>query len=282
MEKVPFPTPPGPIDDEIEGSSQTSADVWFDSSTVRPDSAPPPAEIKINMYPEQNLGNSSQKKTDAGALFGDLEGGLAKQVAGTIWENTKSQTQGFISFYSNVDLIRPYFEVEGKTVVRRLVGSLIPTPKSEILDDHKEPEMYGPTMIVFTLVLILLWGMKSRNTVVNEGTLVGTAMGVCFSYWVSSSCVLFALVYLFSIRMRLLQVVSAVGYALFGYCLTLSFHHLIGSPFTIAFALLSSLHLALLFFSRSSSKKYGFIMLLVSFGVHFSFILYLRFFSAYV
>lgn len=48
--------------------------------------------------------------------------------------------------------------------------------------------MYGPTMLAFTLSAVLLVTMKSTGATVRaEGTLMGTAFGLTFSYWFGSS-----------------------------------------------------------------------------------------------
>ena len=63
-------------------------------------------------------------------------------------------------------------------------------------------------MLVFSLVAVLLYGMKTSGHVVEEGTLMGTAMVVCLGYWLGVSMVLFFLAYLFNAHFSLLQILS--------------------------------------------------------------------------
>ena len=50
-------------------------------------------------------------------------------------------------------------------------------------------------MVVLTLIAVLLAGMKATGHTMQEGTLMGTAMGTCFGYWLGASAFFFALAY---------------------------------------------------------------------------------------
>ncbi|EDV29561.1 uncharacterized protein TRIADDRAFT_8856, partial [Trichoplax adhaerens] len=82
-------------------------------------------------------------------------------------------------------------------------------------------ELYGPLMLVFTLVAVLLFGMKSSETIVREGTLFGTAFGISFSYWFGASIFYYAIAFLCSTKISFIEMLSLTGYALFGTCLCL-------------------------------------------------------------
>ncbi|XP_042339397.1 protein YIPF3, partial [Plectropomus leopardus] len=69
-------------------------------------------------------------------------------------------------------------------------------------------ELYGPLMLVFTLVAILLHGMKTSGTVIREGTLMGTAIGTCFGYWLGVSSFIYFLAYLVNAQITMLQTLS--------------------------------------------------------------------------
>jgi len=131
-----------------------------------------------------NFGESSSPKDTVVTLDG-FHTKIAQEVAGNLIQSTKSQAKGFIDVYANIDLIRPYFDVDGKEVLMRLMQSLLPRPNSNILNNHAD--LYGPVMLVFTLISILLLGMKLSHTSVEEGTLMGTAFIICFTYWILTS-----------------------------------------------------------------------------------------------
>ena len=50
-------------------------------------------------------------------------------------------------------------------------------------------------MVVLTLIAVMLAGMKVTGQTVQEGTLMGTAIGTCFGYWLGASLFFFALAY---------------------------------------------------------------------------------------
>ncbi|PNI77453.1 YIPF3 isoform 13, partial [Pan troglodytes] len=132
----------------------------------------------------------------------------------------KRQASRAFSLYANIDILRPYFDVEPAQVrsrtlclpagrggsrlesqhfgkprradhkvrrsrpswLTRLLESMIPI-KMVNFPQKIAGELYGPLMLVFTLVAILLHGMKTSDTIIREGTLMGTAIGTCFGYW---------------------------------------------------------------------------------------------------
>ena len=69
-------------------------------------------------------------------------------------------------------------------------------------------ELYGPVMLVFTLVAILVYGMKSTEHIVQEGTLMGTAIGISFLYYLGTTSLFFFLSYLVNAEISLVQMLS--------------------------------------------------------------------------
>lgn len=205
-----------------------------------------------------------------------------------MFRQAQSQAGGFLNFYSNLDLLKPYFDVELPAVIRRIKLSLLPWRPQELLTSGTPPDLYGPTMLVFTLVAVLLVGMKLSHQSVREGTLIGSAFGLCFSYWVVASLGVRLTAYLVTMTLSLLEALSLVGYALSGYCLGLITHYLLYpiSPTLsitglVAFGGASAASLAVVFWSnlRYHGKNKAFVAGCVG-GVHFLFLLYIRFFYA--
>uniref|UniRef100_A0A1I7XI45 Protein YIPF3 n=1 Tax=Heterorhabditis bacteriophora TaxID=37862 RepID=A0A1I7XI45_HETBA len=71
------------------------------------------------------------------------------------------------------------------------------------------PDLYGPSMVVLTMVALLLFNMKSSGFVVPNGTLMGTALFTCFGSWLSLSSVLYLVCSLFGADISLLQLISS-------------------------------------------------------------------------
>lgn len=65
-----------------------------------------------------------------------------------------------LNSYGRIDLFRPYFDVEPRQVRNRLIQSFIPRRPSQM---NVSSDMYGPTMIILTLIALLLYSMKSSG-----------------------------------------------------------------------------------------------------------------------
>ncbi|XP_048864934.1 protein YIPF3 [Brienomyrus brachyistius] len=159
---------------------------------------------------------------DDGEFLGmkGFKGQLGRQVADEVWQAGKRQASKAFNLYANIDILRPYFDVEPIQVRNRLIESMIPV-RMISFPQKVAGELYGPMMLVFTLVAILLHGMKTSGTVIREGTLMGTAIGTCFGYWLGVSSFIFFLAYLCNAQITMLQMLSLLGYGLFGHCVVL-------------------------------------------------------------
>lgn len=171
---------------------------WYDEGASGP-SMGKDNDVGIDVGGFGNLHErGSGRSGGASSSFGGLENKIAYEVAGQMLRQAQTHAGGFLNIYSNLDLVKPYFDVELATVLRRLRASFVPSgffshhrsassalPTTSMDDEEGEsPEhdLYGPTMLMFTLVAILLLGMKLSNRSIQEGTLIGSAFGLCFSY----------------------------------------------------------------------------------------------------
>jgi hypothetical protein len=108
---------------------------------------------------------------------------VASTVSSYVFTTGKQKAQQALNIYSHIDYLRPYFDVEPKDVLNRLINSLKPIEK----DSNLITELYGPLMILFTLCAIIIYQMKMASHSIQDGTLIGTAFFVCFSYWIGTS-----------------------------------------------------------------------------------------------
>ncbi|XP_065174664.1 protein YIPF3-like [Sycon ciliatum] len=230
----------------------------------------------------------SRSGTDGDHLTQRIQGEVANQVAGQVWQAGKQSARRVFDVYGNVDFLRPYFDVEPWQVRRRLFWSLIPqrpTGDPQPLDT----ELYGPVMLVFTLVAILVYGMKSADHVVQEGTLMGTAIGISFLYFVGTASLFFFLAYLLNAQITLIQMLSLTGYGLFGPCVTLFLAIVIPSQtekmfysFWLVLCGLSALKMACAIVSRTYTRKQALALSAVVIVIHMLFVLYLHFSYAHL
>ncbi|XP_047459088.1 protein YIPF3 [Mugil cephalus] len=180
-------------------------------------------EMHQRMKEEEEVAAEAEAATDEdGEFLGmkGIKGQLGRQVADEVWQAGKRQASRAFSLYANIDILRPYFDVEPVQVRSRLIESMIPVPMINF-PQKVAGELYGPLMLVFTLVAILLHGMKTSGTVIREGTLMGTAIGTCFGYWLGVSSFIYFLSYLVNAQITMLQTLSLLGYGLFGHCVVL-------------------------------------------------------------
>ncbi|KIH60419.1 Yip1 domain protein [Ancylostoma duodenale] len=87
----------------------------------------------------------------------------------------------------------------------RLLRSFVPRRPSQM---NASPDLYGPSMVVLTMVALLLFNMKSSGYVVQNGTLMGTSFFTCFGSWLALSGVLYVLCFLLGAEISMLELVS--------------------------------------------------------------------------
>ncbi|KAM6915826.1 protein YIPF3 [Xenentodon cancila] len=242
-------------------------------------------EMHQRMKEEEEVAAEAAAADDAnnGDFLGmkGLKGQLGRQVADEVWQAGKRQASRAFSLYANIDILRPYFDVEPVQVRSRLMESLIPVRMINF-PQKIAGELYGPLMLVFTLVAILLHGMKTSGTVIREGTLMGTAIGTCFGYWLGVSSFIYFLAYLVNAQITMLQMLSLLGYGLFGHCVVLlvtyniHFHFL----FYVLWLLiggLSTLRMVAALLSRTVGQTPRLLLCGMLSLLHMSFLLYLHF-----
>jgi len=201
-----------------------------------------------------------------------------------VWEAGQQQVQRAFILYTNIDLFRPYFDVEPKQVRNRLFVSLVPQKPSSM--QKIAEDLYGPLMLLFTLVALLLYMMKTSEYTVKDGTLIGAAFVTCFGYWFFVSLCIYTMAYIFSSSVTMTQTFSMIGYALFGHCIVLAltiFVHPFSHSHTffylllVVFGGLSSIRLALFFISRTPTKTHKLILAGIVCMLHLGFLCYLHF-----
>ncbi|KAJ8021350.1 Protein YIPF3 [Holothuria leucospilota] len=209
---------------------------------------------------------------------------VKSQVADQVWQTGKQQAKKAFDLYANIDILRPYFDVEPKQVISRLLFSFIPRKPSGT--PQKVPaELYGPVMIVFTLVAILLMGMKDAGRTVRDGTLMGSAIGISFGYWLMASAIFFTVAYITNTYITVVQVLSLTGYSMFSFCVVLFYGTVMHSIQSHAFfysvwsilGSLSALRMVFVYISRTTGKSQRLLMIGTIVTVHMLFLLYLHF-----
>ncbi|KAM6956368.1 protein YIPF3 [Aplochiton taeniatus] len=244
-------------------------------------------EIHQRMTEEEEVAEEAEATEEETGEDGEflgmkgIKGQLGRQVADEVWQAGKRQASKAFNLYANIDILRPYFDVEPLQVRNRLIESMIPIRMINF-PQKIAGELYGPMMLVFTMVAILLHGMKTSGTVIREGTLMGTAIGTCFGYWLGVSSFIYFLAYLCNAQVTMLQMLSLLGYGLFGHCVVLfvtynvHFHSLFYVLWLVVGGL-STLRMVSALVSRTVGQTPRLIICGTLAALHMLFLLYLHF-----
>uniref|UniRef100_A0A0R3RT63 Protein YIPF n=1 Tax=Elaeophora elaphi TaxID=1147741 RepID=A0A0R3RT63_9BILA len=224
----------------------------------------------------RNRSNSTSNDTQA------TEDMLHTKLSQMVWEAGSKQMKDTFNSYGRIDLFRPYFDVEPRQVRNRLIQSFIPRKPSQMSVSN---DMYGPTMIILTLVALLLYSMKSSGYTVQDGTLIGTAMVTCFGAWFFMSLVIYALCLVFNVDISFVHFFSLYGYSLCSHCvvllLTMIFHplhsHLFFYATMIIFCVPSVLRVVCFWKFQSLMKLRIVSITVATYMLHLSYLCYLHY-----
>ncbi|GFS23674.1 protein YIPF3 [Elysia marginata] len=233
-------------------------------------------------YASEKRGNSGTQGSKSFAE--DMRQRVGENVTQMMWQAGAQSAKRAWNVYGNIDLLRPYFDVEPKEVQSRLLYSLIPLRPTDTRQEVPK-ELYGPSMVVLTLIALLLYQMKTADHRVEEGTLIGSAFAVCFMYWLGSSGLVWFVAYVCEVRIAILQILSMMGYALFGHCIVLFmgtvFHtghdHMFFYLLWAIIGGLSTLKMAGIIMSRTRGPKQRLFVTGTIAVLHMFFLLYLHF-----
>ncbi|XP_072018010.1 protein YIPF3-like isoform X2 [Amphiura filiformis] len=241
-------------------------------------------EISAGTRQQAELHHEDGRDEEEPGTEATLMDAMKSQMADSVWQAGKQQARKAFDLYGNIDVLRPYFDVEPKILVSRLILSLVPrvprgTPQKAV------GELYGPVMIVLTLVAILLMGMKDAGHTVREGTLMGTAMGVCFGYWFIASGLFYGVAFVCNTHITFLQVLSMTGYGMFSFCTVLFIGTVLHSDYSHSLFYflwgvvggIAVLKMIGVYLSRTAGKTQRLAICGVVGFVHLVFLLYLHF-----
>jgi len=221
-------------------------------------------------------------KPNSPAMSDAFGGPLGKVVADQLLQSGQQQARKMIDLYANIDLLRPYFDIEPKVLIQRLISSFIPA--RTFSTPHKIPgELYGPLMTVFTLIAILLMNMKTSGTVLEQGTLMGTAFATCFGYWFGISGLMYFMAYICNAYITAVQCLSLLGYGMVSHCMILLLGHLTHysrRTFYVLWALIagiSAARIVTVLMSRTIGKSQRLMLCISIASLHMLFLLYLHF-----
>ncbi|KAK3103022.1 hypothetical protein FSP39_015818 [Pinctada imbricata] len=219
----------------------------------------------------------------SGSPYEAAKQSMTENMTKMMWQAGTQQARKAWSLYGNIDILRPYFDVEPHEVRTRLFQSFIPKPIKDRQKIHKE--LYGPVMVIFTLIALLLFQMKAAEHKVEEGTLMGTAFGVCFTYWLGAAGLMWFLCFVCNTRISAVQILSLLGYGLSSHCVVIllgtvihtSHDHIFFYCLWAIIGGLSTLRMVSVVLSRTQGHRQRLILSGVLTTLHLLFLLYLHF-----
>eukprot|EP00276_Gloeochaete_wittrockiana_P006173 CAMPEP_0184656108 /NCGR_PEP_ID=MMETSP0308-20130426/15598_1 /TAXON_ID=38269 /ORGANISM="Gloeochaete witrockiana, Strain SAG 46.84" /LENGTH=273 /DNA_ID=CAMNT_0027093041 /DNA_START=54 /DNA_END=875 /DNA_ORIENTATION=+ len=256
--------------------------------------AKPPSKADNEWYTGPPAGSGSARQTqniddierpDTGASQANFKG-MTSVMAATFmdsaFQSAKAQVGGWQSSFLNIQFLKPYFDIETREVLQRLMYSLLPKPA--LLSDTMValPDLYGPLMLVFTWAALIQFGMRLGQTEVKEGTLVGSSLALAFTYWFGASGFFWTIAYIFESQLRLVQILCITGYALTGYCITQLIGSFIGNAMGVVclifFGGICSTVLGLVFYYNTPLVRKGVVAGCIVAAFHFLFLVYVKLF----
>mmetsp|Transcript_32111 Transcript_32111/g.70361 ORF Transcript_32111/g.70361 Transcript_32111/m.70361 type:complete len:303 (+) Transcript_32111:361-1269(+) len=190
--------------------------------------------------------SASEAAVEGDRLNSMLPEDIATSMVSTMIRGAREQAKarGLTSASVQLDALRPYFDVETSEVKQRLLWSFDPRQGKgcKLLLQY---DLYCPLMMAFSLAALLLSGMKGARAASPEAevhrqgaTLLGSALGASFSFWLGGSALQYAVMYGLKVRVRMLPLTCVTGYALGGVCAPLLGKLILAPAPTAAFLLL--------------------------------------------
>lgn len=209
---------------------------------------------------------------------------VASSLGSYVFTTGKERAQQALNIYSHIDYLRPYFDVEPKDVLNRLIYSLVPIELHQ--PNYRLPtELYGPLMLIFTLCAIIIYQMKMASHSVQDGTLIGTAFFVCFTYWIGASFLISSASFICNTSITLFNYLSLIGYSLFSHSVVLfigtfihtSHDHFIFYALWLLLGGAAGLKLAYTVFANTAHPQHRITLAVSILLLHMGFLLYLHF-----
>ena len=176
-----FFTPPTPVAD-------TAGEVAIDMANLGTIQSAPVGKVV------SAEGFAAPEPTPAAAPAFGLPQNVATSMVTTMLRGAHEQAsaRGFFDFYSQIDGLRPYFDVETEEVRQRLLWSFHPMKGSMLI---KQFDLYSPLMLAFTLAAVNVMGIKGArhadSVVEAESTTLGTSLFIAFMPWLCSTVLLY-------------------------------------------------------------------------------------------
>jgi len=195
------------------------------------------------------------------STVGPLTSGVAASVAQNLLASGREHADSWFGSLFSVERFKPYFDVDGPVIARRCLYALLPRTSAST----ERIDLYGPCMIVFSLVVLLHYSFVITHA---PNTHLTVSFGLAITLWIAACLAQLAFCYMSGTALSVLQIVAFTGYAFFAVNVSLlvGFVHFF-QPVAVTLSVLSALSLATTFYGASSNQVKGTAIAACAFGV---------------
>ncbi|VDL18787.1 unnamed protein product [Hymenolepis diminuta] len=206
---------------------------------------------------------------------------LFSALSASVWSEGKKRAESAYQNFAKIDSLRPFFDVDPKEVLGRILNSVNPRPPYNL--DATNTDLYGPFMACLTLIAVILFEMKLSNHQVVGWHTNGISIFNLFWLLVVSFC--YPPIDLLPWKFADKFCTSSFGYGMCSTCVVLFICAAIhkGASETIFFLLwilvcgLSGTKMAMIMWTNISKKTPRLAGCFLALTLHMFFVIYLHF-----
>ena len=146
--------------DDFDSLEVISDSEFHQSSIDSPVSSKPPFIPPLIDDDDDGASTSLENDDEEGNIAEQLRNKMRDNLTDALWQSGRDKATAAFNMYAKIDILRPYFDVEPMQVRNRLLASFVPVLPTAKKQPSIPGDLYGPCMVIFTLIAILLFQMK--------------------------------------------------------------------------------------------------------------------------
>ena len=134
-----------------------------DKNDDAPFSIPSQSNATTTTATKANVDDDDDDEPSAESDIGEqFKRKMRDNMTDMLWQSGRDKATAALNMYAKIDILRPYFDVEPIQVRNRLLASFVPVLPTAKKQPSIPGDLYGPCMVLFTLIAILLFQMKGK------------------------------------------------------------------------------------------------------------------------
>ena len=143
-------------------SLDAPSDAEFHAKEYTSDSDAGPGDKGGALLDSGAVQSPSGNDADSTDIAAQLRNKIRDDMTDMLWQSGREKATAAFNMYAKIDVLRPYFDVEPIQVRNRLLASFVPVMPTAKKQASIPGDLYGPCMIIFSLIAILLCQMKGK------------------------------------------------------------------------------------------------------------------------